>query len=180
MVGIALLAGCVTNGKEAVAPKPYVGHPWYATILMDSRFTDAQAGKVLLGFDAWARGLGGKNVDLHYGRVLHSNAVSASAPTGWIYVVYVESNYELLEKHYCAPGDSTRTRACWHPDRRHIYLVSDNDGQLSALASHELGHAMGLEHVPSGPAAMGETTDKMSFPTSKDFEAFCRINGCSL
>ncbi len=171
---LGMSTGCII-ARWPDTPRRHVD-AWERTLLIDDRFTAGERALIIRGFDAWPAAVGDRNIVLRYRVMPHDAAELAASTPSMIHVVRRTEEEGLL------PCENAV--GCWDPNTTRILITPSalRKDALTAVASHELGHAAGLHDlfdVSAGLRIMAGHTGLMpDRPTAADAEAFCKIHGC--
>lgn len=179
-----LVAGCAIGRSSLTAPAApaakYVG-PWERIALIDNSFTETERGLIIYGFDAWLLKLGDKNAHIRYGVIDHTTAESNASG----HTIHIVRRKNMKDIRGCEDRAGVSVVGCFDSSTGRMLFAADslNHTDFPHVASHELGHAMGLDdlfHDSPGTRVMEWRVDLAApVPTDDDIAAFCRVNGCT-
>lgn len=186
IASLALLVGCcslpVQHSPEAFRPKVYSFH-------VDKALTPYAVQFIRDACDKWEQYSGGRVVfELQHDLEDNSafEAITATLPS----IVAVKSDADGIvdfEKAQHCNGCMTLGLTYRAPEPPHpvIFLVMDrleNPRDFYDVVMHELGHAIGLDHIPARDSIMyaHHSPSSPNCPHQADMAEFCRVYGCEL
>jgi hypothetical protein len=138
---------------------------------VDAAFTAEEATAIEHGAQLWHDADSNISFDLAFGATVseagHRRMIIRSTP-------------EFLASRRTAEGDRIEEHSIFGTTRERLFLVPDglSNEQLATVTAHELGHTLGLQHVPveQGQAIMNSGSTALAV-TAADLAEVARVAG---